>query len=78
MPTVLRSAGYRFFFYSSDRGEPAHVHVERGDGTAKFWLAPVGLQFSAGFGRVECHRIRALVEWHADELLRAWHDFFAE
>lgn len=78
MPTVMRSAGYRFFFYSGDRGEPPHVHVERGDGRAKFWLSPVGLHSSAGFGRVECQRIRVLVEWHVDELLRAWHDFFAE
>jgi hypothetical protein len=28
MPTVLRSGPYRFFFYSADRGEPPHVHVE--------------------------------------------------
>ena len=24
MPTVLRVAGYRFFFFSNERGEPAH------------------------------------------------------
>ena len=30
MPTVLRSGAYRFFFYSADREEPAHVHVARG------------------------------------------------
>ncbi len=39
MPTVLRVGPYRFFFYASDRAEPMHVHVEGGNGSAKFWLA---------------------------------------
>jgi Domain of unknown function (DUF4160) len=46
MPTVLRVGPYRFFFYASDRAEPVHVHVEGGDGSAKFWLAPVRLHAS--------------------------------
>ncbi len=29
MPSVLRVAGYRFFFFSNERQEPAHIHVER-------------------------------------------------
>jgi len=49
MPTVLKLKSYRFFFYSSDREEPAHVHVESGDKVAKFWLDPVRLQSSGGF-----------------------------
>ena len=40
MPTVLRRGPYRFFFYSSDRAEPPHVHVERDENLAKFWLDP--------------------------------------
>jgi len=42
MPTILRVGPNRFFFYASDRAEPVHVHVEGGDGTAKFWLDPSG------------------------------------
>jgi Domain of unknown function (DUF4160) len=30
MPTILRINGYRFFFYSNENDEPAHVHVEKG------------------------------------------------
>ncbi len=37
LPTVLRSGPYRLFFYSADRDEPAHVHVEREEAEAKFW-----------------------------------------
>jgi hypothetical protein len=36
MPTVLRSGGFRFFFYSQESREPPHIHVESGDATAKF------------------------------------------
>jgi Domain of unknown function (DUF4160) len=41
LPTVLRSGLYLFFFYSADRNEPSHVHVEREESEVKFWLAPV-------------------------------------
>ncbi|MFL6934518.1 MAG: DUF4160 domain-containing protein [Xanthobacteraceae bacterium] len=41
MPTVLRVSGFRFFFYSLEGSEPAHVHIEHGDSIAKFWLNPV-------------------------------------
>ena len=27
-------------FYAGDENEPAHVHVEKGGGTAKIWLEP--------------------------------------
>ncbi len=49
MPTVFRSGPYRFFFYASDGNEPAHIHVERDDQTAKFWLQPVRVERSRGF-----------------------------
>ncbi|MBW1997790.1 MAG: DUF4160 domain-containing protein [Deltaproteobacteria bacterium] len=53
MPTVMRIGPYRFFFYASDRDEPLHVHVERDDKVAKFWLDPVRLRRSGGFSRSE-------------------------
>jgi Domain of unknown function (DUF4160) len=36
---MLRIEGYRFFFYSNERGEPAHIHVDQAERYAKFWLA---------------------------------------
>ena len=35
MPTVLKHAGYRFYFYSHEPNEPPHVHVDKGGCTAK-------------------------------------------
>jgi len=76
MPTVLRSGPYRFFFYAGDREEPSHVHVERDANTAKFWLDPVRLALSGGFGRRELERIRKLVGQNEVYLLRSWNDYF--
>jgi hypothetical protein len=41
------------FFYSADRGEPPHVHVVREAKEAKFWLNPIRLEDSGGFGSSE-------------------------
>ena len=76
MPTVARIGPYRFFFYSSDREEPPHVHVERDQNRAKFWLEPVRLQSSGGFRRPELRRVEQLVADNAERLLREWHGFF--
>ncbi|MDH3457847.1 MAG: DUF4160 domain-containing protein [Gemmatimonadota bacterium] len=57
--------------------EPPHVHVERDRDRAKFWLEPVRLQESRGFGRVELRRLEQLVQEQAELLLRSWNEFFA-
>ncbi len=49
MPTVKRIGPYRFFFVSLDYNEPPHIHVQRNDLVAKFWLQPVALQRTGGF-----------------------------
>lgn len=59
MPTVLRRGPYRFFLYSGDRAEPPHVHVERDENLAKFWLDPVRLHESGGFRGAELYRVAA-------------------
>jgi hypothetical protein len=76
MPTVLQDGPYRFYFYASDRDEPVHIHVVRDDFVAKFWLEPVRLQSSRGFGRAELARVQRLVERHREQFVRAWNEFF--
>ena len=76
VPTVLRSGPYRFFFYSGDRTEPPHVHVERDDLDAKFWLSPIRLERSQGFRRSELGRLQEIVEANAEFLLERWNEFF--
>lgn len=76
MPTVLRIGPYRFFFYAGDRDEPLHIHVERDNNKAKFWLEPVRLQNSGGFSRTEINRIQKTVEENQEDLLRSWNEYF--
>jgi hypothetical protein len=76
MPTVLRVGPYRFFFYAGDRDEPPHIHVERDEQIAKFWLAPVRLQYSRGFSRQELNRVQRLIEEHHVQLLESWNAYF--
>jgi len=76
MPTILRLGPYRFFFYSGDREEPRHVHVERDNRIAKVWLDPIRLQSSGGFSRVEIARIERLVSDHIEQLMEAWDEYF--
>ncbi len=49
MPTVLRIGPYRFFFYSNENNEPAHIHIQRDNMLAKFWLTHVALASSIRF-----------------------------
>ncbi len=76
MPTVLRVGPYRFYFYSHDGHEPPHIHVDRDQSSAKFWLEPVALSRNLGFRPVELGRIERLVTEHREQLLEAWHGYF--
>jgi len=76
MPTVLREGPYRFFFYAGDSEEPIHVHVERDDMVAKYWLDPVRLQHSGGFSRVEIRRIQAIILRNQQIILEGWNEYF--
>jgi hypothetical protein len=45
---------------------------------AKFWLSPVRLHSSGGFGRSEISHIQRLVEENREYLLRSWNEFFSD
>ncbi len=78
MPTVLRLEGCRFYFYSHEPGEPPHVHVDRGGGTAKVWLDTICLARMSGLKSSEITRILTLVREHRTILLEAWHGYFGD
>ncbi len=77
MPTVLRVGSYRFFFYSGDRNEPIHIHVESENNIAKVWLDPIRLQNSGGFSRSGINKILSIIFEHQKELVEAWNDYFS-
>jgi hypothetical protein len=76
MPTVLNIGPYRFFFYAGDNNEPVHIHVERDDKIAKFWLDPIRLQNSGGFSRIEIYKVHQIIKDNCNKLLEAWHEYF--
>ncbi|HAS14820.1 MULTISPECIES: DUF4160 domain-containing protein [Idiomarina] len=78
MPTILRIGAYRFFFYSNENGEPPHIHVQRDNKLAKFWLKPVLMSSSIGFSSFELRRISKIVVQHKEELLEAWDEYFRD
>ena len=75
-PTIHREGPYRFFFYSNEFNEPPHVHVERDNDTAKFWLVPVTLAYNLGFPAAELRRIERIVIGHQQEFVEAWNGYF--
>jgi hypothetical protein len=76
MPTIFRDGPYSFVFFSSDRGEPPHIHVKRDRQIAKFWLNPVSRTKNHGFAEHELNQIERLVVQYQQSLREAWHDYF--
>ena len=79
MPTIFRYKGYRFFFYSNegDPQEPLHVHVQKGESVAKFWLEPhVSLAESYGISSSDLRRINRVVKDNELLIKEAWHEYF--
>ncbi|MBB5035508.1 DUF4160 domain-containing protein [Prosthecobacter vanneervenii] len=76
MPVVLQSGPYRLFFYSDEGNEPVHVHVERENKEAKFWLEPVKLASSGGFGAAEIRRIERIVSRNKQAIIQRWNEHF--
>lgn len=76
MPNIFYIGAYRFFFYSDEGSEPAHVHIDEGTNAAKFWLNTGELARSRGFKGHELANLRKLVMQHKDELLEAWNVHF--
>lgn len=72
MPTVLLVDGFRFFFFANEGNEPAHIHVERAECQAKFWLDPVNTVWFRGFRSSEISALLKLVREHQAGLLSAW------
>lgn len=67
---------YRFYVYSHEPNEIPHIHIDRDDQTAKFWLEPVSLAYNLGLSAEELRRIKTIVDEHQAQLLERWHGYF--
>jgi hypothetical protein len=77
VPVLLRVRGYRFFFYSLENREPAHIHVAHAGRYAKFWLEPVNIASVRGFRAHELTEIRKIVDEHQALFLERWNEYFS-
>lgn len=78
MPTLLRWNGYRFYFYSNEGYEPAHVHVDKDECSAKFWLNPVSLATNYDFSDNEVNLLLKKVMEHQKDFYDSWNRYFAK
>ena len=76
MPTVFRIGPYRFYFYSHEPNEPVHIHVDRDNLSAKFWIEPVGLARSLGFSPKELRKLRDIILENKQKIMEAWDGYF--
>lgn len=74
MPTILRIGAYRFYFYSNEKGEPPHIHVQREGFLAKFWLNPISLASSKRFASHELRTIQKHVDENRAKFQEAWNE----
>jgi hypothetical protein len=75
VPTVLRHNGYRFFFYSNEH-LPIHIHIEKGEKTAKYEIETLALRSSYRFSPSELREIRILVEQNQELFRTKWNEYF--
>ncbi len=76
MPTILRMLGFRFFFYSNEGNEPVHIHVEKGEATAKYWLDPISEAYNRRFTKAETRNIIRIIGEHQDHFKQQWDEYF--
>ena len=76
MPVVLRAKGYVVRFFSSDLGEPPHVHVEKAEAVGKWWLDPIRMQWQYRFTASQLRAINRLLRDNERYILEQWNEFF--
>jgi hypothetical protein len=78
MPTALIENGFRFFFYSNEGDEPAHMHIEKGGAIGKIWLEPiVTIAYTQGFTTTELRQIMEIISENHVTLKQKWNEYFS-
>jgi hypothetical protein len=72
MPTVLLINGYRFFFFSNEKNEPLHIHIEKAEKYAKFWIDPLFVAINYGFTSKELREISEIIDNNEIHIRDKW------
>lgn len=77
MPTLMILFGLRFYFFSQEH-LPIHVHVENGDGRAKFEVDPVKLIENKGIKNKDLRLAESVIEENKQVFIDRWKEYFGE
>lgn len=76
MPTILLIMGWRFFFYSNERDEPIHVHCQKAEAEAKYWLDVDGFEAieanAYNMRPADRRLVRRIIFEHFDYIVSEW------
>jgi len=75
MPTLFYYFGLRFFFYSNDH-EPIHVHVQGGNGEARFRIDPIELAENKGLKNKDLKIAEIAIEENREVIIERWNEYF--
>lgn len=77
MPEIFRMFGLRFYFWSREH-EPIHVHVESGDGEAKFDILPEGIVLKENYGMKlkDVKLAESILEENKELAILKWKEYF--
>ncbi len=75
MPSIKDIPGpYRFYFYSFDCNEPAHIHIRRERMICKFWIEQVELAQNHGFSARELKQIQTVIQTNLEKIREVWRE----
>ena len=76
MPTLLILFGLRFYFYLRDH-EIIHIHVESGDGEAKFEIQKeIKLVYNKGLKQKDIRLAESILEENKENFISEWKKIF--
>lgn len=79
MPTVIYLYGWRFFFFSNEGNEPIHIHVEKNEKKAKYWLdtekTDAEEAYSENLSPRDRREIKKIIFEYFDLIVEEWNKF---
>jgi len=79
MPTILIISGWRVFFYANEGNEPIHVHCQKAECEAKYWVDSTNFDFIEAYSYNMSPRdkrtIRQILFNHFDYIIEQWDQF---
>ena len=76
MPTIIFLFGWRIFFYADEGNEPLHVHCQKAEMEAKFWLdsdtRAITVVFAHKMKPKDMREVRGIISTHFAVIERAW------